>query len=191
MGQIAFFCIGIFHQRSIGQNNEKIRIPLKTPTNFNFQHTNKTIQQNKSVIMRGMRLNHKVTHLGIVPTTTTITTRTLSPLSLSLASSSSLPVTHQQAHQKFHSCVHHSYAKKKSVYNHNNKVRKPSPKTQNVIHLQYDPRVDETPKKQEFIQRLQEKDRERIQQLIMQFDQIASASRILHTESMFLYFLLI
>lgn len=83
----------------------------------------------------------------------------------------------------YHTTASHYYAKKKSIYNSNNKLRKPSPKTKNIIHLQYDPRVDDTPKKQEFLQQLQETDRTRIQKLIVEFDNLATAKRVIHTES--------
>lgn len=77
---------------------------------------------------------------------------------------------------------HFTLGKKKSKFNANNKLKKPSQKSLNVIKLQYDPRVDPIPRKQEFIQKMKENERDYIQRLIKEFEQITLKSKVLHTE---------
>jgi len=79
---------------------------------------------------------------------------------------------------------HFTLGKKKSKFNANNKLKKPSQKSLNVIKLQYDPRVDSVPRKQEFIQKMKENERDYIQRLIKEFEQITLKNKVLHTELM-------
>jgi hypothetical protein len=79
-----------------------------------------------------------------------------------------------------------NHGKKKATFSPSGRPKKTSQFKRNVIKLSYDPHKDPTPRKREFIEQMKDDERNRIQRMIRDFEQLTISTRVVHGQCMYM-----